>query len=156
MLFENNDYVDMLFNLNGVNYGDFNKNNYMNSNMKNNVTAENQISSEGFLRGNMFENLYVPYKNYKYQMPKLKSEKDRMLFKIMEYSFMINDYNLYLDVHPNDTNIFTKFKTASNDLKELTRKYESMYGPLELEDTDKSFNWIDSPWPWEREDAKYV
>ena len=150
MLFENNDYADMHLNLNDFQVMPLNNYN------KGIMPLNNEEPSVGYLRGNMFDNLYDPYKNYQVKMPKVVGQRNKMLFKIMEYAFMINDYNLYLDLHPDDKEIFNKFKKASSDMKMLVTKYENMYGPLELEDTEKGFDWIKNPWPWDREDGYYV
>ena len=64
---------------------------------------------EGFLRGNMFADLYKPYKNYTYKKINPKNRKEELLLEIMELSFAINDLNLYLDLHPDDTRLLEKF-----------------------------------------------
>jgi hypothetical protein len=76
----------------------------------------------------------------------------------MSLSFAINDLNLYLDLHPDDKNINSKFNDYCKKLCEKELEYINMYGPLELEQTSKDkFNWINSPWPWNNErGAKYV
>ena len=85
MLFDSdsyfNGYNDMLYNFPGL---DFSK--------------KYEEKDEGFLKGNMFPNEYKPYKNYTYLIPKLKTEKDKDLFKVMEASFAVNDYVLALDM----------------------------------------------------------
>jgi len=142
MLFENNDYMDMIFNMPNLN--DFNN-------------SSNLSVSEGFLRGNMFENEYVPYKNMTYIKPSVKGEREKDLLKIMEYSFAINDYNLYLDLHPEDMEILSKYKAASQNLEKCMNEYEKKYGPLNITTSDyNTFKWIDAPWPWQKEDGKYV
>lgn len=150
MLFENNDnnYLDMFLGMPSMNknYPSFD-----------NMTTQTVSDEEGFLRGNMFENEYVPYKNLTYIKPKVKGEREKVLFKIMEVAFAINDYNLYLDIHPNDMNILNKYKSCTEKLRRLTKEYEEKYGPLSIDASNYStFKWIESPWPWEREDGKYV
>lgn len=146
MLFENdNGYLNMLFNYDNQNYNNFNN------------APMTESDKEGFLRGNMFENEYVPYKNMTYIMPKVKGEREKDLMKIMEVAFAINDYNLYLDVHPNDMTILNKYKVCADKLRKLTKEYENKYGPLCIDSADyNTFKWIESPWPWEKEDGKYV
>lgn len=148
MLFENdNNYLNMLFNVNN------NMNNYNGLNQ----VPEVESDSEGFLRGNMFTREYVPYKNMTYIKPKLKTERERDLFKVMEVAFAINDYNLYLDVHPEDTSILNKYKACTEKFRRLTKEYEEKYGPLSIDASNYStFKWIESPWPWDKEDGKYV
>ena len=147
MLFENdNNYLSMLFNANNMD----------NYNKTSGVPAV-ENDTEGFLRGNMFSNEYVPYKNMTYIKPKLKSERERDLFKVMEVAFAINDYNLYLDVHPENTSILNKYKACTEKFRRLTKEYEEKYGPLSIDASNYStFKWIESPWPWDKEDGKYV
>ena len=151
MLFENNDYLDMLFNVSGMNSN--NDYNYA----YNSQTQNNNGLSEGFLRGNMFDNEFEPYKNMTYIMPKAKTEKERDLFRIMESSFEIIDYTLYLDVHPEDMMILNKYNMETEKLKKLKKEYQEKYGPLGIDQGGyNSFEWINSPWPWDKEDGKYV
>ena len=147
MLFENdNNYLNMLFNVS-------NMDSYNNLN----GSPETETDAEGFLRGNMFDNEYVPYKNMTYIKPKIKGEREKDLFKIMEVAFAMNDYNLFLDVHPENTNILNKYKTATERFRRITKEYEEKYGPLSMDYANyNTFKWIESPWPWEKEDGKYV
>ena len=147
MLFENdNNYLNMLFNVS-------NMDSYNNLN----GSPEIETDAEGFLRGNMFDNEYVPYKNMTYIKPKIKGEREKDLFKIMEVAFAMNDYNLFLDVHPENTNILNKYKTATERFRRITKEYEEKYGPLSMDYANyNTFKWIESPWPWEKEDGKYV
>lgn len=105
---------------------------------------------EGFLRGNMFKDEYVPYKNLTYFKLNPSSEKEKILYKVMALSFAINDLNLYLDLHPDKKDVFDLFKKYSQEKEKLCNEYEKFYGPLELTGaTGSKFDWIDSPWPWE-------
>ncbi len=103
---------------------------------------------EGFLKGNGFRDLYVPYKNYKVAKINFNNEKEELLFNISEYSFMMHELNLYLDVNPNNKEALNKFNEYRIKTDELIMKYERKYGPLMVNsDTNKSFNWINK-WPW--------
>ena len=148
MYFENiNDFNDLnnLFGINNYNYAY----NYQN-NIKNDL-------SEKFLRGNMFDDEFIPYKNMKYVMPKIKGDREEKLYKIMESSFAVIDYNLYLDVHPDDQVVFEKYNNEKEKLSRLKQEYENNYGPLcNTEGIYTTYNWIDSPWPWERDGGIYV
>lgn len=105
---------------------------------------------EGFLRGNMFKDEYLPYKNLTYFKLSPCSEKDAYLLKIMALSFAVNDLNLYLDLHPDDRFVFEKFKKYGEELKNLSKEYAKVYGPLELTQTKgNKYDWLDSPWPWD-------
>ena len=105
---------------------------------------------EGYLKGNAFRNEYIPYKNYAVEKPIINSEKDEMLLNIGQYSFMMHDMNLYLDVYPNDGEALNKFNEYRDKTNELIRKYERKYGPLAVKgdvDNKAPFNWV-MTWPW--------
>ena len=105
---------------------------------------------EGFLRGNMFRDLYDPYKNLTYFKLVPKTEKEKALYKIMALSFAINDLNLYLDLHPDNKEAFDLFKKYVEDKKACTKEYTKNYGPLTVtKATGSKFNWLDAPWPWD-------
>ena len=105
---------------------------------------------EGYLKGNAFKNEYIPYKNYKVAKPSINSEKEEMLFNIGEYSFMMHDMNLYLDIYPNNEEALNKFIEYRNKANELINKYERKYGPLTVNSGNfdtMPFNWVNT-WPW--------
>lgn len=114
-------------------------------------------AKEGFLKGNMFKNEYEPYKNYKYANLVPQTEKEARLFNVMQYSFAINDLNLYLDLHPDDQKVFQLFKRYIEEEKKAKEVYERNYGPLVLNDTTGAhYDWV-SEWPWEkRGGSQYV
>ena len=105
---------------------------------------------EGFMRGNMFRNEYVPYKNLTYLKLVPKTEKEKLLYRLMALSFAINDLNLYLDLHPDNKEMFDLFKKYITEKKELSMEYNKIYGPLTITKTTGSkYNWLDAPWPWD-------
>lgn len=105
----------------------------------------------GFASGNMFEDLYKPYKDYKYLKPVAKNPKDELLLEIMALSFAINDIELYLDLNPNDEDMLKKFRMLVEKSCQKEMEYIKNYGPLELIDDDKknNFTWVKNPWPWD-------
>lgn len=105
----------------------------------------------GFQKGNMFKNLYDPYKNYKFGLLKPKNEKEERLFDILKLKFALTDLNLYLDVFPNNTSYINTFNKYLEEEKKLCKEYEKKYGPLTLDNINEENNWewIKSPWPWE-------
>lgn len=122
---------------------------------RNNMNMNNQNlynPKEGFIKGNMFTNLYSEYKNYKPQMLNPKSEQERMLYELDSISFAMHELNLYLDMHPEDQSMVTLFNDYRRNLEELTKNYESMYGPLTVNSNEmenKTFSWVNTTWPWE-------
>lgn len=136
MLFEDNDFdINMAFFIPDVNF---------------NRTVNILSPMEGFLRGNSFADEYVPYKNLTYFKLNPKDERERLLYQVMAYSFIINDLNLYLDLHPDDKEVLELFKKYVKEEKILCQEYVRKYGPLEVNEVmGNKFNWIDSPWPWD-------
>jgi spore coat protein JB len=124
----------------------------MNNNMygynMNNGISDSYI---GFIRGNMFDNLYKPYKNHIYKVMS-NNEKDAALLKIQELTFTLIDFNLNLDVNDTDTNIIGLYNQYMQELKNLVNDYENKYGPLTLDSNTLNqypWVWINCPWPWE-------
>ena len=117
---------------------------------KNNLNLFN--SYEGYLKGNAFKDEYKPYKNYKVAKLNINNEKEELLISIGEYSFMMHDINLYLDVHPNDQDALNKFSEYRNKVNNLITNYERKYGPMCVKDTGNGmpFKWVNSTWPWVR------
>ena len=113
---------------------------------------------EGFLRGNLFKEEYVPYKNLTYFKLKGENERESLLLKLMAYSFAINDLNLYLDLHPEDQTAYNLFKKYAKEKDNVEEMYTEKYGPLHLIETQgQDFNWIKNPWPWDKTGGtKYV
>lgn len=76
-----------------------------------------------------------------------------MLAKIQEMEFIAIELNLYLDTHPCDDEALNDFNCAVESSRKLVRKYEAVYGPLYnfgiSPNSDDSWQWINSPWPWE-------
>ena len=111
------------------------------------------IKRDGFIRGNMFKNEYIPYKNYKEEYLKPMSDREKLLLEIMENTFAIIDLNLYLDLHPNNKEMLELFRDYIAKSVDKEMEYVKKYGPIELIDSDSTdtFKWINDPWPWQRE-----
>ena len=107
----------------------------------------------GFIRGNMFPELYNSYKLNKPLEITPMNEQAELLTYVDVLTFAMIDLNLYLDVYPNDREALELFNQYRMQTDEYTKKYESKYGPLEL--TSNSLNtfpwaWDNAPWPWEK------
>lgn len=109
---------------------------------------------EGFLRGNMEAGTYVPYKNMTYIIPTIKDEKQRSLYQLQQMAFAAHDANLYLDTHPEDTNMINQYNEYLRKEKKLNDEYERKYGPIDLSDNEglgmTPWAWIKEPWPWNK------
>lgn len=109
------------------------------------------LNDDGYIYGNMFKDEYVPYKNYKVYRLNPRNEEESLRLKIMEHTFKINDLNLYLDLHPNDVDIYNYFSKEEKELNNNINEYETKYGSICLNNISKNYNWINNPWPWEDE-----
>lgn len=104
---------------------------------------------DGFMYGNMFKDEYDMYKNYPIARLESKNDKGKLLLKIYEYDFALNDLSLYLDLHPNDMKMYELFKKYTEESRKYTDMYEKAYGPLELDCSPYSnYMWEDGPWPF--------
>ena len=137
--------------MNNYKYYDYLYRNNMNMNNQNLFNPQ-----EGFIKGNMFTNLYSEYKNYQPQRLTPRNEREKMLYELDSISFATHELNLYLDMHPEDQSMVTLFNDYRRKLEELTKNYESMYGPLTVNSNEmenKTFSWVNTTWPWEGRDV---
>ena len=79
-----------------------------------------------------------------------KDVRSEMLQNIMCYKFAINDLALYLDTHPEDQKALCLHREYSKVLRDLTDKYQKVFGPLTIEFPCNKCRWLEQPWPWER------
>ena len=109
---------------------------------------------EGYIRGNMFPNLYDKYKEAEpYEVRPLNGQA-KMLTYIDSLQFALKDLNLYLDIYPDDRNIIDLYNEYRKKLNQSIDEYENTYGPLLLNSNSlESYPWAwdDKPWPWEGE-----
>lgn len=140
MLFDNPDfdYEISFFKIPG---SDFNKE----------IREEKFLSPEGgFLRGNLMKDEYVPYKNLTYFKLSPQNEQEALLFRLMAYSFAINDLNLYLDLNPEDQKTYELFKKYVKEKNRIEEVYSEKYGPMTVTETQSAnYTWQKNPWPWD-------
>ena len=76
-----------------------------------------------------------------------------LLNKISKTGFALNELALFLNTHPTDMQALRHYEFYQKKHEELTREYESRYGPLTRKMTPGSdmWTWIEGPWPWEKE-----
>jgi len=98
----------------------------------------------GLIRGNLFKNLYDPYKAKEPYEIKPMNEQAKMLTNLDSLSFAMVDLNLYLDVFPNDREKINLYNQYKKEKESILKDYESKYGPI----TTDSDNLNKSPWAW--------
>ena len=104
-------------------------------------------------KGNLFKDLYVPYKNYKEGKIKVYNQKDKDMLKLQELYFIINDLNLYLDLYPEDNKAFNYYKSIIKEYNKSKEEYVKKYGPIDLLDETEDYEWTVSTFPWEDENV---
>ena len=129
--------------------------NYINAGNKMNKKDEKNLYDpyQGFIRGNMFKDLYDPYKLSTPYDIEPANEQAKMLTTIDALKFAMIDLNLYLDVYPNDREFIELFNKYRMQVNDMVKDYESKYGPLTLESDammSLPWAWARAPWPWER------
>jgi len=134
-----------------------NNNNLINMNMKMHMGMNPNVLEtpyEGYIKGNMFKNLYVPYKNFKPYRLVPNNEQAEMLLNINQLQFAAHEIRLYLDNFPNDSDMIRKFNEYTRMYNDAVNRYQNMYGPImsnALSD-ENLFSWVVTSWPWEMED----
>ena len=106
---------------------------------------------EGFKRGNIFTNIYWPYKKQTYNFVP-KNERQKLLLEIMKNGFYAHELNLYLDNFPNDKERINLYNQYDKKTSDLIKEYNNKFEPLTLtgnELKEVPWAWEDSPWPWE-------
>lgn len=84
------------------------------------------------------------------------NEKMNMLTKIHALAFAIHELVLFLDTHPQNRQAMEMLREFRRRRKEAIAAYEARFGKyIETVDDvepEERWDWIDSPWPWEKED----
>ena len=107
---------------------------------------------QGFIRGNMFQNLYDSYKIKEPYDIKPMNEQAELLTYIDSLSFACIDLNLYLDVNSDDRSAIELFNQYRIQKNNLIKEYQNKFGPLLLNSDSLNtypWSWNDKPWPWE-------
>lgn len=155
-----NDYYNYLNGFNDMNFmtnpnnmiGDLNYQSLMPNVQSGNKEINSILDSyEGFKRGNMFGNLYDPYRNYKPEELKAKTEREDMLMQLQELKFAMIELGLYLDLNDKDKKALNLFNEYQRKEKQLCKIFEEKYGPLTFDSMEykNSWTWDNGPWPWE-------
>ena len=72
-----------------------------------------------------------------------------ILERIKCLNFAIIELGLYLDTHPEDEKALCLHRKYCKEYRELTDKYQKVYGPLTIQFPCNKWRWLEEPWPWE-------
>lgn len=135
-------------------YYNYNNNNYNqpNYNQSNEKITNLYDAYQGFIRGNLFPDLYNSYRVSNPIEIKPSNEQAEILTNIDALEFAMQDLNLYLDMNPNDSKMIELYNYYLKQNKDFLSIYQNKYGPILLDSESIKggrWDWINSPWPWE-------
>ena len=81
--------------------------------------------------------------------PGNENTRAEMLNEIKCLAFAIQELALYLDTHPDDEKALCLHNKYCREYRDLTDKYQKVYGPLTINYPCNKWRWLESPWPWE-------
>ena len=70
-----------------------------------------------------------------------------MMERIKGLNFAIIELGLYLDTHNDDEKALCLHRKYCKEYRELTDKYQKVYGPLTIHFPCNKWRWIEEPWP---------
>lgn len=109
-------------------------------------------ADEGLVKGSLEKSIYRPYKNYIVKCPKIFNEQDKLLLKIQQNGFAVQEAGLFLDINPENHEAIKTFSYYKMELEKSKNEYERKYGSLCLKSEQNEgypYGWIKGPWPWE-------
>ena len=103
-------------------------------------------AEEALTRGTLFPGLDLPFKNIGNS-----GMANTPIGELMALDFVTHELDLYLDTHKDDKEAFEMYQGFLKLAVEGRRRYTERYGPISQADMlgQKSFTWINGPWPWE-------
>lgn len=105
---------------------------------------------DGFIRGNMFPDLYNQYKINKPFEVNFLNEEGQLLTYVNAYSFAAHELNLYLDNNPDDKAMIQLFNQYTEEANKAKEEYAKKFGPLFVDQSNTyPWAWNKAPWPWE-------
>ena len=159
------DYRDYYMMNQTPNMNDSNQNNFKPTNPSGNLNFNqcgydqknvnpNQLYDpyQGFIRGNMFPDIYNTYKVKRPFDIQPMNEQAKLLTYIDSLQFAAHDLNLYLDTHPNNRDMIQLFNQYRKETEKAIQEYEKQYGPLFVMSdalNTAPWAWNQLPWPWE-------
>ena len=75
--------------------------------------------------------------------------REEMLQNIKCLNFAIIELGLYLDTHTDDERALCLHRKYCKEYRELTDKYQKVYGPLTIQFPCNKWRSLEEPWPWE-------
>ncbi len=101
----------------------------------------------GIIRGTMYPGLDLPFMGMVNQKELPKTPKTQL----QTLAFGIQELALYLDTHPEDKEALELYRAYQKLYHEKVMTYKDKCGPMnhKMPVDDKTYTWLDDPWPWE-------
>ena len=113
--------------------------------------APNYDAEEALARGTLFPGLDLPFMN-------IVNEKapDTPIAELMALDFVIDELELYLDTHAEDTEAFGLYQDLLALRREARERYVRLYGAITQCDQfgQDAYTWLKDPWPWEFQNGR--
>ena len=83
----------------------------------------------------------------------MDKNRSNLLNKLRMLDFAIQESALYLDGYGDNASALEYYDSMRRMREDVMAEYESKYGPITIfgNVNNKSWQWTDSPWPWESE-----
>lgn len=101
----------------------------------------------GLVRGTLFPGLDLPFMG----MVNKHEKSDTPMHQMQALHFAINELVLYLDTHPKDAEALELMRQYVDLYRRGQAELAQLYGPQTAMGAGENgtFDWPDSPWPWE-------
>ena len=127
-----------------------NENRNYNNMMLNNSMNNNQDNLAPVALNNQWDmDNSCPAKDNCMSCEEKQCQREKMLKEIKCLGFAIIELALYLDTHPDDEKALCLHNQYCREYRELTDKYQKVYGPLTIHYPCNKWRWLEEPWPWE-------
>lgn len=103
--------------------------------------------NKALTRGTLFPGLDLPFMNIVNQT----DYSNTPLGELMALEFVLDELELYLDTHTNDSEAFETYQEVLMLTEEGRRLFAEKFGPISQKEQlgMKRYKWTDDPWPWE-------
>lgn len=102
---------------------------------------------KGIIRGTLFPGLDLPFMGMVNQKELPVTPKT----ELQVLGFAVQELALYLDTHPDDKEALELYRTYQRMLHKGNMDFGDKCGPLThaMPVDDKTYSWLNDPWPWE-------
>ncbi|MBQ8356227.1 MAG: spore coat protein CotJB [Clostridia bacterium] len=81
------------------------------------------------------------------------NDRSALLHKLRAEDFALYEVALYLDAHPGNKKALKYYHEHKRITDMLRAEFEEKFGPLTLynNQSENNWEWVEGPWPWEKE-----